>query len=131
MEEATKIYDKWLTENGLIHHYDEHDNIVFKYQGLNLILVNPGEDKNYLQLVLPYIYDFSTEEERSKVLIAANITTMQRKVVKAIVLNDNVNLNVEMFIDTTPDVEDFMERVLDILVQGRLFFYEQMHQLNS
>ncbi len=131
MEDSLQIYERWLAENGLIHHSDDHGNIVFKYQGLTLVIVNPGDDKLFLQIVLPNIYDFSNEEERQKALIVANILSIQRKAIKANVFDDSVNLNVEMFVDTTPDVEDFMERVLDILVQGRLFFYNQLEKLNS
>ena len=66
---------------------------------------------------MPNIYD--VDGDREKVLEAINTICRDIKAIKAFLLNDKLWLSLEMFIDTTPDIDDFIERCLDILVTGR------------
>lgn len=66
---------------------------------------------------MPNIYD--VDGDREKVLEAINTICRDIKAIKAFLLNDKLWLSLEMFIDTTPDIDDFIERCLDILVAGR------------
>ena len=57
---------------------------------------------------------------------ALHTITRDIKVVKAFLVEDRVWLAIEMFIDTTPDIDDFVERCLDILVASRERFVREM-----
>ena len=130
MEENFEIYKKWLSENGLIYNVDEDEDLHFKYQMCNFYIMNPHNDKLFLQVMLPNIWSIDSEEERTNALIVANKLNMQRKALKVFITQESTILTVEMFIDNTPDVEDFMERILNILIQGREGFAEGMRELS-
>ena len=92
----------------------------------NFYIINPHDDKQFLQVMLPNIWSIEDEKERTDALQVANMLNMKRKALKVFITSTNTVLTVEMFIDNTPDVEDFMERVLDLLIQGRTLFAQEM-----
>lgn len=123
------IYKEWLSDNGV--KFEEKDyGLSFKYQGGYFILSDNKNDKQFLNLVMPGIFEFADRPEidRVKVLEALNRINASKKVVKAICDETDCWLSCEMFIDGTPDIEDFMERLLDILHQSRLDFF---HYINN
>lgn len=119
-----QIYKNWLTANNV--KFEELPfGLTFKYQGANFILFDNSTDKQYLNLSMPNIWDVDGEEV--KVLRAANKVNCEFKAIKVTVMNNSVWLNIEMFIDNTPDVEDFMDRILGILLECRMKFAFEMH----
>ena len=131
MEDKFEIYKKWFSENGIIYNIDEDGDLHFKYQMCNFYIVDPHGDKQFLQVMLPNIWSIEDEKERTDALQVANMLNMKRKALKIFITSSNTVLTVEMFIDNTPDVEDFMERVLDILIQGRTMFAQEMRNLRK
>ena len=129
MADPLDIYKQWLSDNGLKYEIDSDGDIHFKYQTCNMYIINPKKDTQFLQVMLPNFWSIESEQEYLNALKVCNMVSMQRKVVKAFVTEKNTFLMVEMFIDNTPDLEDFMERVLDILIQGRMFCAEKMREL--
>ena len=60
---------------------------------------------------------------KQKALKVANSLNRDIKALKVIINDDDsVWLTVEQFLDETPDVDDFMDRLLGILLQGRMKF---------
>ena len=57
--------------------------------------------------------------DRTTVLEAINTIARDIKAIKAFLVDDSLCLAIEMFVDSTPDIEDFIERCLDILIAGR------------
>lgn len=114
-----EIYKKWLTANGV--KWEQEDfGLTFRYQGSNFVIFDNSSDPLYLAIAMPGIYELENDE--LKVLRVLNKINNNRKAIKAVLNDDSVWLTIEMFIDSTPDVEDFMERLLDILNQGRMLF---------
>lgn len=66
---------------------------------------------------MPGIYQI--DGDRMKVLEAINTICRNIKAIKAFLVEDHLWLAIEMFIDSTPDIDDFIERCLDILMAGR------------
>ena len=66
---------------------------------------------------MPGIYQI--DGDRLKVLEAINTISCDLKAIKAFIVQDRLWLAIEMFIDSTPDIDDFIERCLDILIAGR------------
>lgn len=120
-----EIYKEWLQNNGF--QFEETPiGLVFKYQGGNFIVANNIGDKNYFQLLFPCI-DIITEEETFKALNALNMVNREIKCIKGTLTDDNeVWLTTEMFVDNTPNVEDFFLRLLDILMAGRAKYSKLM-----
>ena len=119
------IYKNWLADNGV--KFEEKDyGLTFKYQGGYFIIGNNANDLQYFNLIMPGIYDFADHPEmpRIKVLEALNKINAQYKVVKAVCDDEDCWLTTEIFIDSTPDVEDYFERLLNILHQSRMEFFQ-------
>lgn len=119
------IYKNWLYENGV--KFEEKDyGITFKYQGGYFIIGNNEKDAQFFNIVMPGIYDFADhpDVERVKVLEALNKINAHYKVVKAVCDEEDCWLTTEIFIDSTPDVEDYFERLLNILHQSRMEFFQ-------
>ena len=131
MESCLELYQKWFQENGLKCEIDDEGDLHFKYQLCNFYILNPKADTQFLHIILPNIWAIESDEERSKALAVANKLNMSRKALKVFVTDKSVFLTVEMFIDKTPDVEDFMERLLDILIDGRQLFALEMRNLQG
>lgn len=119
------IYKNWLSENGV--KYEEKDyGLTFKYQGGYFIIGNNSKDSQFFNIVMPGIFDFGDNPDvpRIKVLEALNKINADYKVVKAVCDQEDCWLTTEIFIDSTPDVEDYFERLLNILHQSRMEFFQ-------
>ena len=119
------ICKNWLSENGV--KYEEKDyGLTFKYQGGYFIIGNNSKDSQYFNIVMPGIFDFGDNPDvpRIKVLEALNKINADYKVVKAVCDQEDCWLTTEIFIDSTPDVEDYFERLLNILHQSRMEFFQ-------
>lgn len=120
------LYKNWLHSNGI--KYEEIPiGISFKYQGLNFLIVDPGRDSQFLSISLPGID--KVEGNELQVLKACNTVTGDTKVLKVVLRQDRVWAQVEMFIDNTPDIEDFMDRVLELLMEGRQRYYNALNSI--
>ena len=101
------------------------DAIIFKFQGLLLIVNTDSEDERFSQIILPRIYTV-TPENKAQALQAANATNSRVKVAKVITLEDHVNVHFEILLDHTPDISDILPRALDILQLARADFYNAL-----
>lgn len=120
-----QIYKNWLRQNGVPFN-EEVFGLAFKYQGANFIIANNDNDPLYFQLIMPGIYDVQPGE-KVKVLEVANSLTREIKCLKVVIQDGgSVWLMTEMFIDSTPELDDFMERLFAILHGGRVKFYSKM-----
>ncbi len=116
-----RIYKEWLSEQGIKFH-ETKVGLLFKYQGGGFIIADNGNDRQYLQIIMPNIYEISSFD-KDKAFRVANKLNREVKSLKVIIQDDNnVWLTVEQFLDDTPNVEDFMERLFGILLSGRLKF---------
>lgn len=113
-----EIYKNWLRSNGF--QFEEAPfGLLFNYQGGHFILADNANDKNFLQLIFARIDDV-TENQKFRVLETLNKINRDIKCIKGTLTEDNeVWLTTEIFIDHTPNLEDFFLRLLDILMAGR------------
>lgn len=114
---ASDLVENWLKEQGFRSEKDEDGDLRFRYEGVGLFCCKDDDDDRFLRIIMPNIYD--VDGDREKVLEAINTICRDIKAIKAFLLNDKLWLSLEMFIDTTPDIDDFIGRCLDILVAGR------------
>jgi len=111
----------YLKEQGFCPQLDD-DVIVFKYQMCTFVFFVDDDDDKFFRLALPSIFDV-TEDNRISVLEATNELNKRLKVVKAFIPNDEVWLSAETLMDETPELDDFVPRILSILFSARQKFY--------
>lgn len=116
----------YLKEQGLCPRIDDDGDIAFKYEMLPFYFFNNKDDESFFRLSLIGIYEV-TDENRYAVLEAINEINKEYKVLKAVLPNNEVWLSTEIFIDSTPELDDFFPRLIRILVNGRKDFYELMN----
>lgn len=78
------IFD-YLKVQGLVPEYDEDKDIRFKYQMRNFVVSNYPDDRQFLQIMMPFIFDV-TAENRVAALEACNKINLSKKIVKAVVM---------------------------------------------
>lgn len=120
-----EIYKNWLRSRN-VKFSELPFGILFQYQGGAFIISDNAEDKLYLQVIMPNVYEASSYE-KEKAMKVMNKMNREFKALKATMQDDGqVWLAVETFIDSTPDIEDFFDRILMILLQGRMKFQMMM-----
>ena len=115
---ACDLVENWLKSQGFRSERDSDGYLRFRYEGVNLFCGKDDNDKQFLRIIMPGIY--KVDGDRTRVLEAINTISRDIKAIKAFLVEDYLWLAIEMFIDSTPDIDDFIERCLDILVAGRL-----------
>ena len=104
----------WLSSQGYRYDVDSDGDIHFKYHGYNMYCRVDEKDELYFNLIMPNIY--TVEGNRSVVVEACNAITRDMKVVKAFLIEDHMWLAIEMFIDTTPELDDFFDHCWELLI---------------
>ena len=114
------IFD-YLKVQGLVPEYDEDKDIRFKYQMRNFVVSNYPDDRQFLQIMMPFIFDV-TAENRVAALEACNKINLSKKIVKAVVMGEGVFLMTEVLLDETPEPSVMVPRMLDMLVGAQQSF---------
>ena len=114
---ASDLVENWLKDQGFRSERDSDGDLRFRYEGVNLFCSKDDNDKQFLRIIMPGIY--KVDGDRTRVLEAINTSARDIKAIKAFLVNDSLWLVIGMFVDSTPDIEDFIERCLDILIAGR------------
>ena len=122
---TTELVLDYLKQQGLMPAFDDDNDIKFKYNMLTFFFFNNDDDERYFRMSLPNIYDV-TEDNRFAVLEAINETNKTYKVAKLVVSHDTVWISTEILMDSTPVLDDFIPRLLDIILGARKEFYEQI-----
>lgn len=123
---TAELAKNWLQEQGFKCNLDQDGDAIFKYEGANMYVSVDKDDPLFFKIVMPSIYE--VENNYSKVLEAVNKVCTRIKVIKALLVQNRVHLVIEMFVDTTPEVDDFFERCCDILIAGRRAFAEALNE---
>lgn len=114
---ASDLVENWLKDQGFRCERDSDGDLFFRYNGAILFCCKDDSDKQFLRIIMPNIY--KVDGDRTTVLEAINTIARDIKAIKAFLVDDSLWLVIEMFVDSTPDIEDFIERCLDILIAGR------------
>lgn len=117
----------YLTSEGL-RPQETDFGFVFKYQNLTFFIFWDDDDNQYLKLALPGIYNVD-DNNRDDALAAANEVNIEWKVIKTVVLSDEVWVVAEQLIDKDPNLADLVPRTIKILMSGRESFYEHLENL--
>lgn len=111
---ASDLVENWLKSQGFKSERDSDGDLGFRYEGIHMYCSKDDNDKAFLRLFMPGVY--TVNGDRTRVLEAINTISRDIKAVKAFLVEDKLWISLEMFIDSTPDIDDFIERCLDIMV---------------
>ncbi|MBO5942157.1 MAG: YbjN domain-containing protein [Bacteroidales bacterium] len=101
---------------------------VFEYQNLTFFIIWDDKDDQYLKIALPGIFNVD-DNNRDDALVAVNEVNKEWKVIKSVVTDDEVWVVAEQFVDKDPKLSDLVPRTINILMGGRMSFYEYMQSL--
>ena len=100
----------------------------FEFEDLSFHMFWDVDDERYMSLTLPGIFDVD-ENNREDALCAANKVNDNIKVVKAIVREDDVWVVSEFLIDKDPKFGDMIPRMINMLKNARVAFYDAIKNL--
>ena len=101
---------------------------MFEYQNLTFLIFWDDDDDQYLKIALPGIFNVD-DNNRDDALVAVNEVNKEWKVIKAVVMDDEVWVVAEQLVDKDPNLVDLVPRTIKILTQGRISFYEHLKSL--
>lgn len=122
---TSELMMQFLKKEGLMPEVMDNNNIIFKYQMRTFMYVENDEDASFFQLMMPAIYDV-TDDNRDAVLVAANNITKGYKIVKCVVMDNDVWLSAETLLDSSPQLEDIVPRFLELLINVQQAFYNEV-----
>jgi hypothetical protein len=105
-------YLSFLRNEGYMPKAIDTNAIVFKCEGKTFIIHTDAHDTNYLQMVLPNIWEIESEAEKTKALQVANEVNRTVKVAVVTIAGNAVHVNIELFIDDAPILDDFFRRAI-------------------
>ena len=118
---TSEMVFNYLKSQGLMPKFDDRNNIIFKYQMRTFLYFNNDEDEQFFNLTMPRIYDV-TDDNRMAVFEAINQVNETTKVVKLTIAGDSVWCATEIMLDSTPEMDDLMPRMLGILMNSQQKF---------
>ena len=122
---TSEMVFNYLKSQGLQPEYDDRNNIWFKYQMRNFLYFNNDEDTQFINLTMPRIYDV-TDDNRMAVFEAINEVNETTKVVKLTIAGDSVWCATEIMMDSTPELDDLLPRLIKILMTSQDQFYKNI-----
>lgn len=121
-----ELFSKYLTEEGYSPKIDSDGDITFKREGMTFCIFAAENDKEFFRLALPNFWPIESEDERRKVVAAANAATGSVKVGKVFMIGDNVWATVELLVDPIENFGKVFNRSLSIITACLQRFREGM-----
>ena len=122
---TSEMVFNYLKSQGLMPEFDERNNILFKYQMKTFLYFSDDNDVAFFNLTLPRIFDV-TDENRMEVFEAINEVNETTKVVKLTIAGDSVWCATEIMMDSTPELNDLIPRLINILLNSQQKFYNNI-----
>lgn len=122
---TSEMVFNYLKTQGLVPEYDDRNNIWFKYEMRNFLFFNNDDDTQFINLTMPRIYDV-TDDNRMAVFEAINEVNETTKVVKLTIAGDSVWCATEIMMDSTPELDDLLPRLIKILMTSQQKFYNNI-----
>lgn len=116
-----QIYKNWLRSHN-VQFQETPIGLIFRYQGGAFIISDNSNDEQYFQLIMPNIYEVSSFQ-KAQAMQVINKLNMEIKCLKATMQDDgHIWLCTEIFVDSTPEIDEFMDRLFSILFAARIKF---------
>jgi len=110
-QKATLLFN-FLTEQGYRPIATQTQDITFKREGKNYIILLMEDDPMYFRLIFPNFYTVSTPDDRARALEAASHCNNRVKVAKTQLTENNVWASTELFLPNLNDLNVVFERCI-------------------
>ncbi|MDP8235914.1 MAG: hypothetical protein P9M08_05995 [Candidatus Erginobacter occultus] len=126
--ELQRMYTEYLIGEGYKPEIDKDGDIVFKREGRSYIIIIKEKDPEFFQLILPNFWAIESEEERARVLVAADASNAKSKYSKIYTVKDNVWVSMELFVEKPDDFKQLFGRAMAALANGLTNFVSKMRE---
>lgn len=127
-KELQTLYSDYLDKEGFRPEIDEDGDVVFKREGWVYFINVSEDDTNFFSVVLPNIWPIESEEERAKVLAAADHANGKAKVTKVFTMNDNVWVATELYVAKPEDFKGVFQRAVSSIETAADMFSSKMKE---
>lgn len=114
-----------LLDEGYRATFDDDGDVVFKAEGLNLIVIL-DDDETFFRLVMPNIWSIDSPSERANAVRAAHDVTKEIKVAKVFCTENSVWCSAELFFGEADHFKSVINRVIQVVCLSRNRFAEKM-----
>jgi hypothetical protein len=114
-ESLQQIYLGVLSENDIEGWVDEDGDVQFEYAEKSYFIAIYEDDPEYFQLSMFNIWPIESHLEATQVLLALDTVNRDQKVVKGYTIDNDVWLNIEMFLSSPFDATVVFMRALETL----------------
>ena len=123
-----QMYVDYLTAEGFKPIVDVDGDIEFKMEGLTYFIGVNEKDPQFFRIVLANIWPIENDEEREKVLAAANEASANTKVAKVFTVKKNVWVSIELFVGTPDEFKPIFKRSCSALSSAKRTFVDLMRK---
>ena len=126
-QELAQLYFDYLEAEGYRPEMEE-GFVRFKSDGGTYLIVVDEDDEQYFRMIFPNFWPIESEEERRKVLVAADHATSETKVAKVFTVRDNVWATIEIFCAEPQEFQAIFSRAMRALKAGVRTFLDKMRE---
>lgn len=112
-EDLQEMYSKVLDKRGWSPVVDADGDVQFEAEDRTYFIEVNEDDLDYFRLVLPNIWPIESFKEGLDVLIACDEVNSTVKVARAYTVQDNVWVEVDIFVRRPKDFEDVLDRCME------------------
>jgi len=127
-QELQRMYIDFLAQEGYRASTDDDGDVTFKKEGGNYFISVMEDDKQFFRIVFPNFWTIESEQERTKVKIAADAANGSSKVVKIFTVRDDTWAAVEIFVADPADFKKVFTRAMSALDYGVQNFVGRMKE---
>ncbi len=110
---------------------DDDGDVVFRCEGRTFVLTTDERDPTFFRLLLPNFWEIESEEEHLRALMVGNQVNAQMKVVKILIVKQNVWASVELFIEPIEGFIAVFKRCMQLLPAAMHEFREEMQPVGE
>lgn len=128
-EELKQFCLDFLKEEGYVPKTDDDGDIAFKCEGEMYFIELDPEDPKYFRMTSGGEWDCENDEEKPKLFKAASETNHEIKMVKTVIVDDNLVLvAVECLLNNEEDFKTNLQRWLGAMKTSLETFTEKMNE---
>ena len=127
-ESLQQMYMDYLVEEGFRPEIDGDGDVHFKKEGRSYYIIVNETDLEYFRLIFPSYWKIEDENERMRVLVAAEVANRTSKVAKTFIVGDSVTSCAELFVAEPEQFRHVFNRALAALEHGVSTFAGKMKE---
>ncbi len=130
-KQLQQIYVEGLRDAGYVPSVDEDGDVQFEREELAYFISVHPDDPQFFGLMLPYIWEIESDQERLYALFACNVANASTKVAKVQVVGDNVWVSAELFVPKPTEFRSVLSRLFSAMDSAMMKFVDTMAELED